>query len=310
MNQMTRRDLARAAGLAAAAALQAPAQPPRTTPTICLFSKHLAKIHYSALGGVLKDLGFAGCDLTVRPGGHVEPSLAAADLYRAIEAIRAEDVDVPMITTALVSAADPTAVGVLAISGRLKVPYFKLGYWHYRPSDRIEARIGEVRSAVTGLVAMGRAYGMAAGFHNHSGAYVGEAVWDTRAIIGDMDPRWIGYYFDPCHATAEGGEAGWNIAMRLALPRLKMAALKDFYWAKVNGQWTMRMCPIGEGMVNWPQVFGMLSAARFTGPISLHLEYDPPDMISAIARDLAFVKKHVAAAYEPPPRPAAAKPVG
>ena len=91
----------RAFALAGAAALQASAQAPKAAPTICLFSKHLPKIHYSELGGVLKDLGFAGCDLTVRPGGHVEPTLAAADLYRAVEAIRADGVEVPMITTAL-----------------------------------------------------------------------------------------------------------------------------------------------------------------------------------------------------------------
>jgi L-ribulose-5-phosphate 3-epimerase len=265
---------------------------------ICLFSKHLSQIHYADLGGVLKDLGFAGCDLTVRPGGHVEPALSAADLYRAVEAIRAEGVEVPMITTAFVSAADPTLLNVLALCGRdrMKVPYFKLGYWNYRPGDNIETRIADVRRDVAGLVSAARAYGMVAGFHNHSGNYVGEAVWDARAIIEGQDPNWIGYYFDPCHATAEGGEAGWNIAMRMALPRIKMVALKDFYWEKANGKWSMRMCPIGEGMVNWTQVFALLASAHFTGPLSLHLEYQPADM-AAIARDLAFVKKQVAAAY-------------
>ena len=287
----------RAFGIAGAAALQVAAQTARVSPTICLFSKHLPKIHYSELGGVLKDLGFSGCDLTVRPGGHVEPSLAAADLYRAVESIRAEGVDVPMITTALVSANDPTARPVLGIAGRMKVPYFKLGYWRYQPADNIEARLAEVRRDVGSLVSLGRAYGLTAGFHNHSGAYVGEALWDTRSILEDQDPQWIGYYFDPCHATAEGGEAGWNISMRMALARIKMVALKDFYWAKVNGKWTMQMCPIGEGMVNWAQVFALLASARFSGPISLHLEYNASDELAAIARDLAFVKKQVAAAY-------------
>jgi sugar phosphate isomerase/epimerase len=287
----------RAFALGGAAALQASAQAPKATPTICLFSKHLPKVHYSKLGGVLKDLGFAGCDLTVRPGGHVEPSLAAADLYRAVESIRAQGVEVPMITTALVTANDPTARPVLGIAGRMKVPYFKLGYWPYRTADDIEARVAEVRREVIGLVSLGRANGMAAGFHNHSGANVGEAVWDTRVIIEGLDPSWIGYYFDPCHATAEGGEAGWNIAMRMALPRIKMVALKDFYWAKTNGKWAMQMCPIGEGMVQWQQVFALLAAARFSGPISLHLEYEAADELAAIARDLAFVKKQVAAAY-------------
>src|ERR1700689_5946253 len=115
----------RAFTLGGAMALQAAAQEPKASPTICLFSKHLPKVHYSELGGVLRDLGFAGCDLTVRPGGHVEPALSAADLYRAVEAIRAEGVDVPMITTAFVSPADPTLQNVLALCGRdrMKVPY-------------------------------------------------------------------------------------------------------------------------------------------------------------------------------------------
>src|ERR1039457_1972934 len=130
---------------------QVPAQPPRPAPTICLFSKHLSPIHYAELGGVLKDLGFAGCDLTVRPGGHVEPALSATDLYRAVEAIRADDVEVPMITTAFVTAADPTIRNVLALGGRMKVPYFKLVYWNSRPADNIDARIAEVRGELAGL---------------------------------------------------------------------------------------------------------------------------------------------------------------
>jgi sugar phosphate isomerase/epimerase len=277
---------------------QAPAPPLRPTPPVCLFSKHLSTLHYSELGGVLRDLGFDGCDLTVRPGGHVEPALSAADLYRAVEAIRGEGIEIPMITTAFVTASDPTLPNVLALCGRdrMKVPYWKLGYWNYRPGDNIETRIAEVRRDVTGLAALARAYGMVAGFHNHSGNYVGEAVWDGRAVMEGLDANWIGYYFDPCHATAEGGEAGWSIAMRMALPRIKMVALKDFYWEKTGGKWSMRMCPIGEGMVNWTQVFGMLAAAHFTGPLSLHLEYEPADM-AAIARDLKFVRKQVAAAY-------------
>ena len=286
------------AGLGAVTALQAaPQQPSRGAPMICLFSKHLPKLHYSELGPTIKQLGFEGCDLTVRPGGHVQPELAPADLLRAIESIRGDGVEVPMITTGFLTAAEPPARLVLAIAGHAKVPYFKPGYYRYGPKTDIETRLAEVKRDLAGLVSLGRAYGMVTGFHNHSGDCVGESVWDIRSLIADLDPRAVGYYFDPCHATAEGGLAGWNIALRLALPRLKMVALKDFYWAKVNGKWTMKMCPMGEGMVDWPKVFSMLAGARFTGPISLHVEYDPPDELSAITRDLAFVKKQITAAY-------------
>jgi len=300
--RLTRRDLILgAAGTSGAMAQQpkfAPPQAkPRTAPMICLFSKHLPKLHYSELGGVLRDLGFEGCDLTVRPGGHVLPEKAPADLFRAIESVRGDGVEVPMITTAFTSAADPWARSVIAIAGGMGVPLFKPGYWKYGPTPDIEARISEVKREVAGLTLLGRTYQMAMGLHNHSGDNVGEAVWDTRAMIADLDPRWVGYYFDPCHATAEGGLAGWSVALRLALPRLKMMALKDFYWAKESGRWAMKMCPMGEGMVEWPKVFAMLAQARFTGPLSLHLEYDPKDELAAIARDLEFVRRHLTTAY-------------
>ncbi|HWB95180.1 MAG TPA: sugar phosphate isomerase/epimerase family protein [Bryobacteraceae bacterium] len=249
------------------------------------------------LGPVLKELGFEGCDLTVRPGGHVLPQNSQVDLLRAIEAIRAEGVEVPIITTSLLSAADWTSRPVLGIAGTMKVPYYRPGYWQYGPADNVDDRIAQVRRDLASLLAIGRAYGMVAGFHNHSGSYVGASTWDTRAIIGDMDPNSIGYYFDPCHATAEGGAGTWHVALRLALPRLKMIALQDFYWTKVEGKWQMTMCPMGQGMVDWPAVFSMLAAARFTGPISLHLEYNPQDELRAVARDLEYVKKQVTAAY-------------
>ena len=279
---------------AGAVALAAPGASSR--PTLCLFSKHLPKLNYDQLGAQVKQLGFAGVDLTVRAQGHVLPERAAEDMPRAIDTLRSHGLAVPMITTGLLSAAHPTARPVLSTAGRLQVPFFKLGYYAYKGRDP-EKVVAEVKRDVQGLVELAKEHGVAGGFHNHSGDNVGSPIWDTRAIIADLDPRWIGYYFDPCHATAEGGVAGWEISLRLAAPRLKMVALKDFYWAREQGKWKMKMCPMGEGMVQWPKVFAMLAAARFAGPVSLHLEYDAADELAAIARDLEFTRRQVAAAY-------------
>ncbi|HLM99146.1 MAG TPA: sugar phosphate isomerase/epimerase family protein [Bryobacteraceae bacterium] len=297
MDSTTRRDFARSAALAGTMALaggQAGAAPNR--PPLCLFSKHLPKLNYSELARTVKQMGFDGVDLTVRPEGHVLPGRVTEDLPRAVETLRGAGLVVPMITTGLISANDPAARPTIETAGRLGVPRFKLGYWNYRDQESIDARLGQVRGDVTGLVALAKEHGVTAGYHNHSGNYVGAAVWDTRAIIGDMDSRAIGYYFDPCHATAEGGEGGWRIAMRMALPRIQMVAIKDFVWEKSGGKWKMQMCPLGEGMVRWAEFFGMLAAARFQGPVSMHAEYEPVDE-AALARDLAFLKKQVDAAY-------------
>ena len=287
MSAMSRRELlAGAAGAAALRAERQAAAAPRTRPMICLFSKHLQQLHYTELGGVLQHMGFEGCDLTVRKGGHVEPAMAPVDLVRAVESIRGEGVEVPMITTDLVSARDPHATNVLGLAGRqyMGVPLFKPGYYEYGGTP-VEDRLLEVRRDFAGLVSLGRAQGMACGFHNHSGDRVGQSVWEIREVIRDLDARWAGYYFDPSHATVEGGLGGWSVALRLALPRVKMVAMKDFYWEKSGGRWTARQCPMGEGMVAWPKVFAALAGARFTGPLSLHIEYGPSDLAGAIARD-------------------------
>jgi sugar phosphate isomerase/epimerase len=277
--------------LAGGPAGAAPSRPP-----ICLFSKHLPKLNYSELAHTVKQIGFDGVDLTVRPEGHVLPGRVAEDLPRAVETLHGAGLAVPMITTDLTSPNDPAARTTIETAARLGVPRFKLGYWRYLDKESIDARLAQVRGDVTGLVALAKEHGVTAGFHNHSGSNVGAPVWDIRSIIGDMDAKSIGYYFDPCHATAEGGEGGWRIDLRMALPRIQMTAIKDFFWEKSGGKWKMQMCPLGEGMVRWAEFFGMLAASRFQGPISMHAEYEPVDE-AALARDFAFLKKQVDAVY-------------
>ena len=288
---MTRREL-----MLAAAAAPVAAAPEGARPSLLLFSKHLPKHGYDELGKACQDFGFDGVDLTVRPKGHVLPENVTRDLPHAVEALRSHGQSVPMITTGLISPDDPAAEPTLATAAKLQVPFFKLGYWRYRGAPVLET-MAEVKRAAAGLVAIAGKHGITAGFHNHSGDFVGTAVWDAREIIADMDPRWIGYYFDPCHATAEGGRFGWQAAFQIASKRLKMIALKDFYWAKSGGEWRMTMCPLGEGMVDWEKFFTMLAAARFTGPVSLHVEYHASDEMQAIANDLAVTKRMVAKAY-------------
>jgi len=76
-----------------------------------------------------------------------------------------------------------------------------------------------------------------------------------------------------------------------------MVCARDCYWEKDGGTWKLAECPLGEGMVDWAQFFATLVKARFSGPISLQIGYPAKDELSAIRKDLAFLKKQVAAAY-------------
>jgi len=209
-----------------------------------------------------------------------------------------------MISTTITSPNDQTAYPILAITGHTQVHLYRLGFWPWSnrpgaPPD-IQRRLAEVRNDLTALLAFGRNYQMAAMFPNRAGSFVGEAIWDAQTIIGDMDPQWIGYYFDPSQAMAEGGVSGWEIALRLALPRLKAVAVQDFTWAKNGTGWKMQMCPMGQGIVDWQSFFQILAAARYTGPISIHREYTAQDEVGAMNKDLEFVRTHVKLAWGSP----------
>jgi L-ribulose-5-phosphate 3-epimerase len=290
------------AAVVAALARHRDARATPATPTFCLFSKHLPDVGWNDLAAAVKEAGYDGVDLTVRRNGHVAPERAAEDLPRAIEAITSGGAKVPMITTELTSATAPTARPVLQAAAQHGVKYFKPGYWLYSSSPDVRAQVAATGEALTGLAGLAREYGIEMGFHNHA-AYIGAALWEIAPAMDRLDPRWAGYYFDPRHAVAEGGAGAWKAATHLVVPRLKMIALKDFFWRKTEKGWVIEDCPLGEGQVDWKWFGSVLREAQFAGPISMHLEYEtggstPQERtrraLDAARRDLAFAKKVLA----------------
>jgi sugar phosphate isomerase/epimerase len=269
---------------------------PRTSPAVCLYSQHLIKIEYEALGMVLRDLGFDGCDLAVIPGSHVPPEKAGSDLMRAIEACSGVGLEVPLLTTAITNAADPSGRMVLSIAGFMGIPIFRPGYWHYGNATDSEGRQLEVQREMMGLASVARAYNVAMAVHNMTGN-VGANLFEFNAMLRGVDPRWVGYDFDPGYAAESGGLEGGNTALRLAIPRLKAVTVKDFSWSKDGGSWKATPCPLGEGMVDWKTFFVALAKARYTGPITIEMKYQPKDDLGAIRKDLEFVRKQLASAW-------------
>lgn len=305
MSALTRRRLF---ALAAAAGSAAAQSSPKKTPTLCVFSKHLAFLDYPNLARTLVGLQVPGCDLTVRPGGHVEPENVVRDLPRAHAALQAQGVSLPMITTGLLSAGEPAARPTLATAHALGVPLFKPGYYRYRDLSQLDQTLASVKRQVVGLAALAQEVGIQAGFHNHSGDYVGAAMWDHWSLVKDIDPKAMGFYFDPYHATIEGGLGGWQIGFQRLVPRILMVAIKDFYWEKTDGKWRVHDCPLGEGMVDFPKFFQLLAAAGFSGPITLHQEFEVPGptkaireerTLVAIEKDVEYLRGQIHAAFGP-----------
>jgi sugar phosphate isomerase/epimerase len=217
------------------------------------------------------------------------------DLMRAIEAVTGVGLDVPVITTAYTSLADPTLRNVAAIAGEMGIPVFRAGVWKYGPGD-VDQRLAEVQRDIAGLSSMARAVNMQLALRNVAGDNVGASIWDTHMLIRGLDPRTVGYAYDVGDAVAENA-VGWQTGLKLVLPRIKMLVARDFVWEKDGAAWKRKPVPLGEGMVDWGKLFESLARVRFAGPVSLPVDYQPQDEISAVRHDVEFIRKRVAAAY-------------
>jgi L-ribulose-5-phosphate 3-epimerase len=222
--------LAAAAVTAAAPALGAPERPERPRPArgkpgpICFFSKHLPRLSPREMARRLRAVGYDGIELTVRPGGHVEPATVEKSLPRAIEDIRAEGMDVPIIATALV-ADDRAATTILSTAAKLGVPLFRPGWFTYALVD-VRRELQQAGQAMARLTEAARREKVALAYQNHVGN-LGAALWDLDALVGPLDPRWAGVYFDIRHAVAEGTGGSWKLAAHLVAPRVKVFSVKD-----------------------------------------------------------------------------------
>ena len=261
--------------LKAGATAAAPATRGPFRGTLCLFSKPVPQLNWKELAESTKAAGFEGIDLTVRAEGHVLPERAETDLPKAVAAIREAGLKVPMITTELLSADDPTAKPTIITASKLHIPYLKPGYYKYKLLNVVEEVNAAGRQFRT-LVDLAKEHGIQVGYHNHP-RYIGEAIWDMARAIEPLDPSWCGYYYDLCQATIEGGESGWRVSTNLVMPRLKMVAAKDFVWKSTGPhEWRAVICPMGQGMSRWKEFFQLLAKSDFHGPISYQHEYGIP----------------------------------
>jgi L-ribulose-5-phosphate 3-epimerase len=276
----------------------------RTRPILCLSTESFAGVELKHLAQKAKEIGFEGIDLHVHAQAHVVPEKVAQDLPKAFEIIRAAGLEVPMITTELKNSGEPSARPTLEAMRNLGIRFYRPGYWRYTDEFPVLQTLVHARREFRSLFDLNRRVGACAGLHNHSGNYVGSDCWEVREMLLDLDPRWAGHYFDPAHATMEGAVNGWKTCMELAVPRLKMVAVKDAVLErdKKDGRWHPRWMPLGDGMVEWSVVIQALARGHFTGPLSVQLSYQTKDRFEAIAKDLAAIRKVVAGAYAPPPQ--------
>jgi len=269
-----------------------------------VFSKSFQGVPLAEMARRLRASGIDSVDLTVRPGGHVEPERVDEDLPKAIAELAAGGVRVGMLTTNILTASDPTTAKILRIAAAHGIKYYKLGYYMYEGFGTLRARRDEVRARVRDLGQLNAEIGICGGFHNHCDNFIGASLWDIDYILDGTDPKYLGSYFDPLHAVIEGGSQGWLMGMDLLKDRIMIVAVKDFFWTEGAGyagarRHRIRVCPLENGNVPWIDVLKNLIRIGYDGPMTLHSEYQgehsfkdlsTDEVFKQTARDLAVVR--------------------
>ncbi len=254
--------------------LASAADQPRSAAKVAIFSKHLQFLQGEALARGAAEIGYDAIDITVRKGGHVEPEKVRQDLPALVRSIRAQGLEVPMITTDIVDAETPFAEDMVATAAGLGIQHYRFGGFKYT-AEPYPRQLAAFRPRLAKLATLNAKYRACAMYHTHSGAgLVGASIWDLHIIMQDIDPAQVGVNFDVAHATIEGGVGGWINSFKITGDYLRGIAVKDFQWAKdARGSWQPQWRPLGEGMVHLAQFLQMVKASAFHGPLQQHFEY-------------------------------------
>ncbi len=262
---------------------------------ICAFTKPVQFLGFDELAEFMAELGFDGIEVAVRPGGHVLPERVEEDLPKLVEALKRRGLEITILTSGINSATQPDAEKVLRTAAKLGIERYRMLWWKYDLQRPIRAQLDAWRPGLKELVALNRAVGITGLYQNHAGAdYLGAGLWDIYDLVKDFAPKELGLAYDIRHAQVEGGQS-WPTHFQLVKAHVGAVCVKDYVWEKTR----LKNVPLGEGRVE-AKILQLVKAAKFKGPISLHVEYgessaDRKFFAEAFRKDFATLRQWLAA---------------
>ena len=261
-----------------------------------LFSKCLQFLDYEEMSEAAVEMGFDGLDLTIRPGGHVEPARAAEDLPKALSAMSDHGLVSEMFATKVANVEDEMGIESLKTAAEFGYKYYRLGYYKPDKKGGMIENLDKARTQFREMAALNETLGLHGAYQNHAGQNIGSYVTDIAYMLDGLDSRWAGCQYDVLHATVEGGLA-WPLGLRYLKDYLSTIVIKDFRWTTVDGKMKVEDVPFGEGMVDFDRYFKILRSYKIRPLVSFHLEYDLGDAQRG-KRDIKMPKKDILAAIK------------
>ncbi|UMB55111.1 sugar phosphate isomerase/epimerase [Lutibacter sp. A64] len=268
-----------------------------------VFSKCLQFLDYKDLCKAVKEIGFDGIDLTVRPNGHVLPENVLEDLPKATEQMKLYGLIPKMITTKVISPKDATQILVLETAKEQGYQFYRSDWLRYDRNFPVTENLDKAKTKLNNLAELNHKTGISGAYQNHSGHFIGSSIWGLQQVLAGILPTNLGVQYDIAHASIEGGK-NWEIGFDLIKPHINTLAIKDYKWKNINGKWRPAFCPLGEGMIDFHYYFSLLKKHQINVPISLHAEYDlggaekgkvptinKLEVLKRLKKDVTFIRK-------------------
>jgi sugar phosphate isomerase/epimerase len=253
--------------------------------TFTVFTKPW-KQEIPALAAYVRELGFDGVELPVRPGYPVNPDNVTTELLRAARPFADAGLTIASI-------AGPTDEHTIAACGEAGIPIIRICL-AIPPGRSYLDYIAEVQRDYAALIpALDDAH-VTIGIQNHCGRFVANAM-GIHQLLQPFEPRHIAAVWDPAHCALQGEIP--ELAADILWTHLRMINLKNAYWLRTNGleaeyaQYKHYWTSGRQGLCSWPSVIAILRQRRYDGPICLTAEYSDTASVDRLIReDLAFAR--------------------
>jgi sugar phosphate isomerase/epimerase len=251
-----------------------------------VFTKPWKTQSIAEVGALVRDLGFDGIELPVRPGYQVEPERVIEDLPRAAKELAALGVQI-------FSVAGPTDEPTIVACAEAGVPIIRTMAFIGRDEGYAngESRYQREYDALLPLL---EKHGVTIGVQNHCDWFVANAV-GLRALLSKYDPKHVAAVWDAAHEALNGCLP--ELAIDTIWSHLCMVNLKNAIWSRTNGpeaehaEWTHYWTSGRHGLASWPRVAQELQKRGYEGVVCLTAEYSDQSSVERLtAEDIAFAK--------------------
>lgn len=170
----------------------------------------------------------------------------------------------------------PAVLGAARVLG---APLVRVGAPAFEPAAGYLAQRDAFRQRFMAWLAAGA--GLRICVENHFDTIAPSATL-AADLLQDFDPARAGIIWDPANTVLEGSERP-ELALDQIKAYLAEVHMKNGLWRlNETKRWTFAWCCLDEGMVDWPQVLGLLAGAGYAGPLVVE-DYRPLEPAAKLA---------------------------